>query len=218
MNRAVRETLVDGDAIVVVVEAARLTDADRAVVALLPDGVPALVALNKIDLVADKLELLPRIAELSKLREFAAIVPLAAERDDGVAELVAAIEPLMPEAPALFAADEITDRDERFLAAEFVREKIFRLLGDEVPYASTVAIDRFEQTGGVRRVHATVYVDRANQRPILLGEGGSRMKAIATAARADMERLFGGPVFLDVWVRVKRGWAEDDAELERLGY
>ena len=108
--------------------------------------------------------------------------------------------------------------DERFHAAERVREKIFRLLGDEVPYATTVTIDSFEQEGRLRRIHATILVDRASQRAILIGEGGARMKAIATDARKDLERLFDGPVFLEVWVRVKRGWADDDASLARLGY
>jgi len=114
--------------------------------------------------------------------------------------------------------DALTDRDERFLAAEFVREKIFRLSGEEVPYATSVAVDKFEHDGALRRIFVTVFVDRESQRAILLGEGGSRMKAIATQARADMERLFGGRVFLEVWVRVKRGWADDDRMLERLGY
>ena len=118
----------------------------------------------------------------------------------------------------MFGADEITDRDERFLAAEFIREKIFRLLGEEIPYAATVAIDQFVQEGRLRRIHATVYVDRENQKAILLGAGGAQMKEIATKARADMERLFGGPVFLEVWVRVKRGWADDDRLLTRFGY
>ncbi len=118
----------------------------------------------------------------------------------------------------LHGEDEITDRDERFLAAEFVREKIFRLLGEELPYATAVAIDRFVHEGAVRRIHATVYVDRENQRAILLGAGGAKMKEIASTARTEMERLFGGPVFLEVWIRVKRGWADDDAQLSRLGY
>ena len=121
-------------------------------------------------------------------------------------------------APPIFGADEITDRDERFLAAEFVREKIFRLLGEEVPYATTVAIDRFEHEGALRRIHATIYVDRESQRAILLGAGGERMKEIASTARVDMERLFGGKVFLEVWVRVKGGWADDEALLTRFGY
>jgi GTP-binding protein Era len=112
----------------------------------------------------------------------------------------------------------MTDRDERFLAAEYLREKIFRLLGEEVPYAAAVAIDSFTQRGELRRIHATVFVEKASQRAILLGEGGTRMKAIASAARRDMERLFGGKVFLEVWVRVKAGWAEDERMLARLGY
>jgi GTP-binding protein Era len=218
MNAAVRDALADVDATVVVVEAGRTGDADRAVIRLLPDGVAAVVALNKVDALTDKAALLPQIDELARLRAFAALVPVSAEKDYGLAELLAAVRPLLPPGPALFGADELTDRDERFLAAEFVREKIFRLLGEEVPYATTVAIDRFEERDGVRRVHATIYVDRANQRPILLGERGSRMKQIASGARADMERVFGGPVFLEIWVRVKRGWADDEHELERLGY
>jgi len=119
---------------------------------------------------------------------------------------------------ALFAEDEITDRDERFLAAEFVREKIFRLLGEEVPYATTVTIERYEHEGDLRRINATIHVDRENQRAILLGAGGAKMKEIASAARSDMERLFGGKVYLEVFVRVARGWADDDAQLKRFGY
>ena len=124
----------------------------------------------------------------------------------------------MPVSPPLYADDELTDRDERFLAAEFVREKIFRMAGEEVPYATTVAIDRFEHEGKLRRIFASVLVDKPSQRAILLGEAGKRMKAIATQARRDLETLFGGPVHLEVWVRVKKGWADDDAMLTRLGY
>jgi len=218
MNRVVRDSLAGVDAIVLVIEAGRTTDADRAIVRLFPAHVPVVAALSKVDALVDKDRLLPQIAELAPMRPFSALVPVSAERNYGSAELLAAVRPLLPEAPPLFGADELTDRDERFLAAEFIREKIFRLLGEEVPYATTVAIDRFEERDGVRRIHATVYVDRANQRPILLGERGARMKEIASNARVDMERLFGGPVFLEVWVRVKRGWADDEAELERFGY
>ena len=218
MNRAVRESLADVDAIVVVIEAGRTTEADLAVVRLLPKGVAAIAALNKVDALADKEALLPQIAALAQAHPFAALVPVSAEKDYALADLTAALRPLLPEAPALFGTDELTDRDERFLAAEFIREKIFRLLGEEVPYATTVVIDSFEEQDGMRRIHATIYVDRDQQRPILLGERGARMKEIASAARIDMERLFGGPVFLEVWVRVKRGWADDERELERFGY
>jgi GTP-binding protein Era len=162
--------------------------------------------------------MLPQMAELASLCDFAAIVPVSAERDLGLVELLAALRPLLPEGPALYEADELTDRDERFLASEFIREKIFRLLGDEVPYATTVAIDRFEHDGAIRRIHATVYVDKENQRAILLGEAGTRMRDIAMRAREDMERTFGGKVFLEVWVKVKRGWADDESSLKRFGY
>jgi GTP-binding protein Era len=218
MNRVVRQSFAEVDAVVVVIEAGRTTDADRAVIALLPPTARAVAALNKIDLMADRDLLLPQMAELASLFAFAAIVPVSAERERALDRLVDAVAALLPEGPAVFGDDAITDRDERFLAAEFIREKIFRLLGEEVPYATTVGIDSFGVVDGVRRIHATVYVERDNQRPILVGEGGSRMKDIATRARGDMERLFGGPVFLEVWVRVKRGWSDDEGMLTRLGY
>ena len=218
LNRTVREALADVDAIVWVVDAARVTAQDREVLALLPADVPVVVALNKIDAMADKRTLLPRIAEIAALRKFAAIVPVSAERGTDLAALERAIADELPDGPALYPDEEITDRDERFLAAEFIREKIFRLLGDEVPYDTAVAIEAFEHDGDLRRIRATILVDKASQRAILVGEGGGRMKAIATQARADMERLFGGRVFLEVWVRVRRGWYDDEGMLTRLGY
>jgi GTP-binding protein Era len=218
LNRAVREALADVDVVVFVVDAARFTEQDRLVLDLVPKATPTIVALNKIDTLPDKAALLPRIAEIAALRDFGAIVPISAERGVDLKALLEAIQERLPIGPALYPEDDVTDRDERFLAAEFIREKIFRLLGDEVPYGTAVSIDSFEHDGGLRRIHATVYVDKASQRAILLGEGGARMKAIATQARQDMEALFGGKVFLEVWVRVKRGWADSDAMLTRLGY
>jgi GTP-binding protein Era len=218
MNRAVTASLAGVDASVVVVEAGRIGAADCAVIRLLPAGAPAVAAINKVDRLAVRDVLLPQIAELAGLRAFAAIVPVSAERGEGLGALLAEVRALLPERAAAYEADALTDRDERFLAAEFVREKIFRLLGAEVPYATTVAVEKFDREGELRRVFLTAYVDRESQRAILLGEGGARMKAIATEARADMERLFGGRVYLEVWVRVKRGWADDDRMLERLGY
>ena len=218
MNRAVRESLGDVDAVLLVLEAGRTTVGDLAVVSLLPADVPVVAALNKTDQLADRDQLLPQMAELAQRHAFAAIVPVSAEKDHGLNSLRDALKPLLPERDAAFDADEITDRDERFLAAEFIREKIFRLLGDEVPYATTVVIDQFQHDGALRRIHATVFVERENQKAILLGTGGAQMKEIATRARADMERMFGGPVFLDVWIKVKRGWGDSDAQLTRLGY
>jgi len=218
MNRAVTQCLSDVDAALVVIEAGRTTDADRAVIRLLPKGAAALVALNKLDRLKDHDALLPQMAELASLFPFAAIVPVSAEKGREFAALLAEVRALLPVGDAIFAEDEITDRDERFLAAEFVREKIFRLLGEEVPYATTVTIERYEHEGDLRRINATIHVDRENQRAILLGTGGAKMKEIASAARSDMERLFGGKVYLEVFVRVARGWADDDAQLKRFGY
>ena len=218
LNRTVREALAGVDAIVFVIDAARFTREDREVLGLLPATVPVIAALNKIDLIADKRSLLPRMAEIAALRDFAAILPISAERGTDFAALKRAIAEGLPPGAALYPAEEITDRDERFLAAEFIREKIFRQLGEEVPYGTAVAIESFVHEGDLRRIRATIFVDKMNQRAILVGEGGARMKAIASQARADMERLFDGRVFLDVWVRVKRGWLDNDAMLTRLGY
>jgi GTP-binding protein Era len=218
MNRAVRESLRDIDVIVVVLEAGRVTDADRAVLALLPAAVPVIAAVNKVDRLKDRSSLLPYFAQLSATRDFAAIVPISAEKGWQLDDLRAEIFARLPVADARYADDELTDRDERFLASEYIREKIFRALGEEVPYATSVGIDSFEHAGDLRRIRATIYVDKASHRAMLVGEGGLRMKAMASAARRDMERLFGGKVFLDVWVRVKSGWADDKRMLDQLGY
>ena len=218
LNRVVREALADVDVVNWVVDAARVTEADRRVLALVPAGKTTVAALNKVDAIADKASLLPRMAEVAALREFAAIVPVSAERGLSLDALKGEVARALPPGPAIYGADDVTDRDERFLAAEYVREQIFRRLGDEVPYATTVGIESFEHEDEARRIHAVVWVDKPGQRAILLGEGGTTMKAIASEARKSMIRLFGGRVHLEVWVRVKKGWASDDAALARLGY
>jgi GTP-binding protein Era len=218
MNRAVRASLGDVDVAVMVFEAPRIDDGDREVLSLIPPGLPTLAAINKVDRVARKENLLPHIAQISTLREFAAVVPVSAEKHWQLDELLDEIVPLLPAAASLYPADEMTDRDERFIAAEYLREKIFRTLGAEVPYATAVTVDAFRQEGELRRIHATVFVDKPSQRAILLGARGERMKRIGAAARKDMERLFGGKVFLEVWVKVDPGWAQDERKLTRLGY
>ncbi len=218
LNRTVRESLAEVDVVVLVVEAGLITPADREVAALLPAAVPAIVAVNKVDRLSDKTVLLPQLAELATLHDFAALVPVSAQKPMQLGALEAEIAKALPAGPPLYPEDELTDRDERFLAAEFVREQIFRLLGEEVPYATTVVIDRFEESAGLRRIHASILVDKAGQRAILLGAEGGKIKQIATQARLEMERLFGGKVFLEVFVRVKSGWANDEAMLTRLGY
>ena len=218
MNRSVRDCVAGVDAIVLVLESRPLAAADRDVIALLPRGVPVIAAVNKVDRLRDRARLLPLLAEIGAAHDFVAIVPVSAEKRWQLDALIAEIAACLPPGPPVYAADDLTDRDERFLAAEYLREKIFRLLGQELPYASAVQIDDFTQEGALRRIRATILVQKASQRAILLGSEGARMKAIATAARRDMERLFGGKVFLEVWVRVKPHWADDERILTQLGY
>ena len=218
MNRTVRTSLDDVDAVIWVVDGGRLGAADRAVFALLPRDLPVIAAINKVDRLTDRARVLPFIAELSSLRDFAAIVPISAEKGWQLDTLLAEVGKRLPTGKAVHPEDELTDRDERFLAAEYIREKIFRLLGQEVPYATSVAIDSFEHKAGLRSIHATVYVDKTSQRAMLLGARGERMKSIAASARRDMEQLFGGKVFLEVWVKVKSGWATDERMLNQFGY
>jgi len=218
LNRAAVEALEGVDVVVLVVEALRFGSEDRRILAALPRERPVGLAINKVDQVADKARLLPFIAELSGMFAFAEIVPLCARTGRHVDELLRALRSHLPEGPALYAEDEITDRNERFLAGEFVREKLFRLLGEELPYAVAVEIESFESTGSLRRIGASILVDRPGQKAMVIGKGGEKLKTIATQARQEMERLFGGKVYLEVWVRVKRGWAEDPGTLRRLGY
>ena len=217
MNRAVRQALDDVDLVLWVIEAGRFDRADEAVLKLLPEKVPVVLAMNKIDRVKDKRTLLPFTREMSERRHFAALVPVSAERDRQLDPLTDAMVALLPEGPPLYADDEITTLPERFLAAELVREKLFRLLGEELPYAVAVEIERFETTDALRTIHAAIIVDKASQKPIVIGKGGEKLKTIGTQARRDMERLFGGKVFLEIWVRVRSGWADDEATLKRLG-
>ena len=217
MNRAVRQALDDVDLVLWVIEAGRFDRADEAVLKLLPGQVPVVLAMNKIDRVKDKRTLLPFTQKMSERRDFAAIVPISAERDRQLDPLVDAMVRLLPERPPLYAEDEITTLPERFLAAELVREKLFRLLGEELPYAVAVEIERFETSETLRTIHAAIIVDKPSQKAIVIGKGGEKLKTIGTEARRDMERLFGGKVFLEIWVRVRSGWADDEATLRRLG-
>ena len=218
MNRGVAGGLQDVDAVVWLVEALKYDRRDEVVADLLAGGAPVILAINKTDTVGDRKLLLPFIARLSGLRGFEAIIPVSAAKGWQLTELLDTIVQLLPEGPPLHGEDDITTVSERFLAAELLREKLFRLLGDELPYASTVEIDLFKQDGNLRSIQASIVVDKEGQKPIVIGKGGKQLKAIATQARRDMERLFGGKVFLEVWVKVKRGWAESEAALKRMGF
>jgi GTP-binding protein Era len=218
MNRAVTDSLADVDLVLFVIEAGRYDARDEAVLRLVPAGRTVLLVINKIDRLADKCVLLPFIDRLARARDFAEILPVSAERGTQLDHLLEVVARYLPAAPPLFPADEITDRSERFLAAELIREKVFRLLGEEVPYGVAVVIDHFEEEGRLRRIHASIIVDRTSHKAILIGAAGERLKAIATQARKDMERLFDARVFLEVWVKVKGGWADDERQLGLMGY
>jgi GTP-binding protein Era len=217
MNRGVREALGEVDVAALVVEAGRFGAQDRALLKLVPPSTPLVLVVNKTDRVAREV-LLPFLQSASREREFAEIVPVSAGRRKGLDELLRALERHLPEQPAIFPGDEFTDRDERFLAGELVREKLFRLLGDELPYGSSVVIEKFEEQGALRRIHAAIVVEKDGHKAMVIGARGAKLKEIASAARRDMEKLFGGKVYLEIWVKVRRGWSDDAAALKSFGY
>lgn len=217
MNRSVVQSLQDVDAVLLVIDALQFNGRDRQVLKLLSSH-PTLLVINKIDKLADKKQLLPFIEKVSKEHHFAAIVPVSAQKNLQLKELLQTVREFLPENPPLYPADEITDRNEHFLAAESIREKVFRQLGEEVPYAVSVVVDDFVFEQGLRRIQASIIVDKSSQKAIIIGAKGEKLKAIATQAREDMEKLFGGKVFLQVWVKVKSGWADDAQALKKLGY
>ena len=218
LNRAASDGARDCDVVAFVVEALRFGPADRAALARIPAGQRAIAVVNKIDLVKDRLELLPFIEKLSGARDFAAIVPVSAQTGGNLPELLRVLREALPQGPAAYPAEQLTDRDERFFAAEILREKLFRVLGEELPYRCEVALESFREEGRLRRIEATVWVERESQKPMVVGAGGATLKRIASAARRDMERLFGGKVYLGVWVKVKRGWTGDERALKQLGF
>lgn len=218
MNRSVRQALQEVDLVLWVIEAQKVDARDEALLKLLPAIVPVLLVINKVDRVKDKRALLPLISKMAERHAFAAVVPISAEHDKKLDPLVNEMVRLLPEGPSMYAADEVTTLSERFLAAELVREKLFRLLGDELPYATAVEIERFETVGELRRMHVAILVDKASQKAIIIGKAGEKLKAIGTQARKDMEKLFGGKVFVETWVRVRSGWADDERVLKRMGY
>ena len=177
-----------------------------------------LPVVNKVDKMPDKTALLPFIAEVTRERVFASVQLVSALKSKGLDVLVRDLLVLMPESAPIYGEDEITDRSERFLAGELVREQLMLRLGEELPYSTTVEIERFEEDGEMLRIAAIVWVEREGQKPIVIGKGGERMKAISTGARIGMERLFGRKVFLETWCRVREGWSDDEAALRRFGY
>ena len=219
MNRAARGALEGVDAAVLVVEAGRWDDEDTLAFEALRDaGVPVVLAVNQVDRIRDKTMLLPYLQKVTEGRNFAAVHPVSALKRNGLEALVAALFALLPEQPALYGEDEITDKSQRFLAGELVREQLMRQLGAELPYATTVEIESFTVDGTMLRIGAVIWVERDGQKAIVIGKGGTRLREIGTKARQAMERLFDSKVFLETWVRVRQGWSDDEAALRTMGY
>ena len=175
-------------------------------------------AVNKIDLVRSHADLIPFLDRLSKSYPFHAVVPLSAKTGRNIPEFLRVLREALPEGPSAYPEDQITDRDERFFAAELLREKLFEQLDQELPYRCDVVIDSFKEEGRLRRIEATILVERDSQKAIVLGTGGERLKRMATAARKDMEKLFGGKVYLGTWIKVRKSWTDDARVLKQLGY
>ena len=218
MNRGVTQTLNDVDLVLFVIEAGRYDAKDKAVVRLLPKDRPVILVINKTDLLKNKEALLPFLAEVSADFDYTAVVPVSAAKGRQTQDLLKEARKHLPNEGLMFPEDDLTDKSERFLAAEYIREKVFRLLGDELPYATAVEIEKFEVEGNLRRIYAAIVVDRENHKAIVIGKGGESLKRIASEARQDMERLFDGKVYLEIWVKVKSGWNDDERLLKSLGY
>ncbi|WP_295481607.1 GTPase Era [uncultured Succinatimonas sp.] len=219
MNRAAESALGDVELILLVVDATLWTDDDEMVFSKIENtNVPVVLVINKIDKVHDKTTLLPLIERLSKRVNFKAIVPVSALRSTNLDDLKKLVFESLPEGPHCFSEDSITDRSSRFMAAELIREKLMRQMGDELPYSATVEIEEFKEEDNLIKISAVILVERAGQKKMVIGAGGSRIKRIGTDARIDMEKLFDCKVFLNLFVKVKAGWADDERALKSLGY
>jgi GTP-binding protein Era len=218
LNRRATEAARDADVALFVVEAGRFGPEDRASLEHIPQSQKVIAAVNKIDTLRRESDLIPFLDRLSKTRAFEAVVPVSAKTGRNIPALLRALREALPEAPAVYPPDQLTDRDERFFAAELLREKIFEEMGEELPYRCEVLIDSFKQEGRLRRIEASILVERDSQKAIVIGAGGERLKRMASAARKDMEKLFGGKVYLGTWVKVRKSWTDDARVLRQLGY
>lgn len=219
LNRAAADSLADVDVVVMVIDGMHWTEDDDWVLQKLRAlSCPVIAVINKVDRIADKSSLLPFLQQLATRHDFADIIPLSARTGAQLTQLEVAVLKYLPQAPPLYDEDQVTDRSQRFLAAELVREKLFRKLGEEIPYGLTVEIESFRDKGGVLHIHALIWVEKTSHKPIVIGNKGLLLKEVGREAREDMQEAFDQKVFLQLWVKVKEGWADDDRALQSLGY
>jgi GTP-binding protein Era len=218
LNRTVQGVLGDVDVVLFVVEAGRFGLDDAKVLALMPPGKPVFLIANKLDTVVRRADLAPWLKGMQDRHSFAEFVPLTAKKDADVQRLLGIVKPYLPVQPWFYEEDALTDRSEKFLASEIIREKLFRLTGDELPYTSTVVIDKFEEEGNLRRISASIVVERDAHKGMVIGNGGERLKRIGSEARQELETLMDAKVFIELWVKVRSGWADDEAHLRSYGY
>ncbi|UDG82035.1 GTPase Era [Candidatus Vallotia cooleyia] len=218
LNRVVTSTLKSVDVVLFVIEAGRYRPEDQAVFELIPTSVPSVLIVNKVDKLLDKSALLPFVKNIATLRVFHHVVPISAKRLDDIRRILKILRPSLPIGKAIYGKDELTNCSERFLATEILREKLFRWTGDELPYTSTILIDKFEQNGNLRRVFATIIVYRDNHKAMIIGQKGTKLKKISTEARIDMIKLFNGPVYLETFVKIKSSWSANEAALRAYEY
>ncbi|MBT9490525.1 MAG: GTPase Era [Rubrivivax sp.] len=218
LNRTVQASVTDVDLILFLVEAGRFGLDDAKVLALLPADKPVILIANKLDAVHRRTDILPWLKGMQDRHPFAEYVPMSAQKTADVERLLGIVKPYLPEQGWLYEEDALTDRSDRFLASEIIREKLFRLTGDELPYSCTVVIEKFEEEGALRRIAAAIIVERDAHKGMVIGEGGERLKRIGSEARQELEHLMQGKVFLEIWVKVRSGWADDEAHLRSYGY
>ena len=218
LNRTVTAVLGDVDVVLFMVEAGRFGLDDAKVLALLPPDKPAFLVANKLDVVARRTDILPWLKGMQERHAFTEYVPMSSTKPSDVERLFKIVEPYLPEQPWMYEEDALTDRSDKFMAAELIREKLFRLTGDELPYSATVVIDKYEEEGNLRRIAATIVVERDAHKGMVIGDGGDRLKRIGSETRQEIEKLTGNKVFLELWVKVRSGWADSEEHLRSYGY
>ncbi len=220
LNRTAAASIEDVDVIAFVVDGQSWTEEDQRVLNRIQKDAraPVVLVLNKVDKLADKAVLLPKIEQLAAQFKFADVVPISARKGINIETLESTLTGLLPAGELIYDADQLTDRSSRFLAAEMVREKLFRHLGQELPYSLTVEIEQFLEEGNLYRISAVIYVERSGQKSIVIGKKGELLKQVGQDAREEMEKLFGCKVFLQLWVKVREGWSDNERVLRNLGY